>query len=198
MATLKQKYAIEGLRAGDVVGFSGQGFVSDAINLGSFGVPRWGLSHIGIIGRYRGRRYLFESTTLNAGKPCDILGQCCSGVQAHTLDDITKRPGKVWAYKLNTMLTKTQDRQHTLRLLSHLGTAYDYFGAGRSGGFVLRNVEGLLRPEDLSTFFCSELVALMLDELKLLDIDNASAQSPNSLGRKLVRDRITRKAFRIK
>ncbi len=194
----RQKYALEALRAGDVVGFSGQGFVSDAINLGSFGVPRWGLSHIGIIGKYKGERYLFESTTLNKGKPCDIRGEACSGVQAHYLGDILDRPGKVWQYKLAQKLQKEQSNKLTTNLLEHLGTAYDYFGAARSGGVLLRKVEGFLRPEDLSTFFCSELVALMLDQLGLISVENASAQSPNSLARKLIRENLTTYAKRIK
>lgn len=196
--TYRQRYALAGLRAGDIVGFSGKGFVADGINLGSFGIPRWGLSHIGIVAKYRGKLYIFESTTLNKGKPCDIMGEACSGVQAHYLSDILKRDGKVWRYELIGGLSDEKSQKLTNNLLMHLGIAYDYFGAARSGGVLLRKVEGLLRPEDLSTFFCSELVALMLDELGIIAIENASAQSPNSLGRKLVREYITTYPKRIK
>ena len=36
-------------KPGDLIGFSGDSPVSDAINLGTFGLPRWGISHVGIM-----------------------------------------------------------------------------------------------------------------------------------------------------
>lgn len=188
---------IAGLDDGDVIGFSGSSLVSDGINLATYGMPRWGLSHIGIISRNCFRKYLFESTTLG-DTPCDITGEVVNGVQAHTLDNILERPGKVWKYPLATRLNSFERKVLQLNLLSHLGTPYDYKGAARSGGFLIRIVEQTFRRQDLSQFFCSELVALMFTKLELIDINNASGQSPNSLARRIVREGVCRKPIRIK
>lgn len=188
---------LESLADGDVIGFSGNGLVSDVINLATFGVPRWGLSHIGIICSYRGVRYLFESTTLG-DTPCDILQRKVNGVQAHRLYDILERPGRVWKYKINKALDDSQHRALLLNLLAQLGTPYDYKGAARSGGFLIRQVGSILRRQDISKLFCSELVAFVLTKIGHAVINNASAQSPNSLARRLVRDGICLKPVRIK
>ncbi len=193
-----QKFALEGLRDGDVVGFSGKGFVSDGVNLATFGIPRWGLSHIGIIAEVADDKYLFESTTLNGGKPCAILGKPISGVQAHLIGDILTRPGKVWHYPLSVPLVPAERYKLSMRLQAHLGTPYDYKGAARSGGNLIRIFEGILRRQDLSEFFCSELVAFMLTQLGIANIINSSAQSPNSLARRLKRVEICTSRKRIK
>lgn len=193
-----QKLALEGLRDGDVIGFSGKGFVSDGINLATFGIPRWGLSHIGIVASYAGKRYLFESTTLNGGKPCDILDKPISGVQAHLICDILTRPGKVWHYPLSVSLDLAERYRLSMLLQTYLGTPYDYKGAARSGGNLIRIFEGILRRQDLSEFFCSELVALILTQLGVAHIMNASAQSPNSLVRRTKRVGICLPRKRIK
>jgi len=38
------------VRPGDLIGFSGESFISDFINVVTYGVPRWGISHVGIMG----------------------------------------------------------------------------------------------------------------------------------------------------
>lgn len=191
-------YEFPRIHDGSVIGFSGKGFVSDGINLATFALPRWGLSHIGIVASYRDKKYLFESTTLNGDKPCAILDEPISGVQAHPLEDILHRPGKVWHYPLVRSLHPDESRKLTLLLLSHLGTPYDYKGAARSGGNLIRIFEGIIRRQDLSRFFCSELVALVLTQLDIASIMNASAQSPNSLVRRTERREITSPRKRVK
>ena len=197
MSKIKNK-VLDSLTDGDVVGFSGCGFVSDSINVGTYGIPRWNLSHVGIISSYRGNRYLFESTTTNKGVPCEILGKPISGVQAHRLTDILRRPGKVWKYPLAETLSCQHKQVLLLRLLSYLGTPYDYKGAARTGGFLLRLIEGSLHNQDISQFFCSELVAIALTEVGSASIINASGQSPNSLVRRLKRRGICKSRVRIK
>ncbi len=191
-------YPLDKLVVGDIVGFSGKGLVSDAINVGTYALPRWGLSHVGIVCTHEGEKYLFESTTLNGDKSCAITGQPVSGVQAHPLEDILARPGKVWRYPLTTFVGPGQVDIMEHRLHAMLGLPYDYAGAGRSAGFFFRCLEGVLRREDLNNVFCSELVAFILDEIGIARIMNASAQSPNSLVRYLNRIKLYKKRERVK
>jgi len=193
----EQMFRLDGLADGDVVGFSGQGFVSDAINVGTYGVPRWGLSHIGIVSTYRGERYLFESTSLN-DDPCAILRKPISGVQAHKIKHLLTRPGKVWRYPLQDRILKTSGVKLNLVLLDQLGVKYDYLGAARSGGFLLRIIKSCTRQQNLDKLFCSELVAHALTQIGVTHINNSSAQSPNSLARRLKRKGICKPRIRIK
>jgi len=183
---------------GDIIGFSGSGIVADAINIGTYGLPRRGLSHIGIIGTWHGRQYIFESTTLNGDKPCAIMKQPIAGVQAHPLGDLSRRDGKVWRYPLASTLSPTRLKCLRFLLLSYLGTPYDMRGAVRSAGFFLRILRGILRKQEISELFCSELVAQVLTGVKIAAIKNVSSQSPNSLVRYLNRRHIYKKRVRIK
>ncbi len=183
---------------GDLIGFSGEGLVSDGINVGTFGIPRWHICHIGIVSSYRGRAYIFESTTTNGTKKCAILGKEVNGVQAHPIEDILSRPGKVWKYPLQAPLYRAEKTRLTLYLLSMLGEPYDYLGAGRTAGFFLRTVESVLRTEDLSKVFCSELCSEALTQLGRTRIVNSSGQNPNSLVRYCYREGITTKRVRQK
>ena len=73
------------LKAGDVIGFSGNSWISGLINIGTYGIPGWGISHVGIMAHADdGRLLLFESTTLE-NMPCEISGECFDGTQAHDL-----------------------------------------------------------------------------------------------------------------
>jgi hypothetical protein len=86
------------VKAGDVIGFSGNGFVSAIVNLATFGLPCWGISHVGVMAHADdGRLLLFESTSLE-NCPCEIYNEDFSGTQAHTLDrivlEMTERDAK--------------------------------------------------------------------------------------------------------
>lgn len=186
------------LHNGDLIGFSGEGLVADVINVGSYGIPRWNLSHIGIICEYRGIHYLFESTTLNGDHPCAIKGVPVSGVQAHTIGDFLQRPGKIWHYPLRTRLYGHQSQRLRLLLLELLGREYDLKGAVRSGGCFLRILEKTFRMQDVSTLFCSEMDAFVLTNIGVAHIINASGQSPNSLVRRLYRNAVVEKRIRLK
>ena len=37
-------------KAGDIIGFSGDSWLSVGINLATYGIPFWSLSHVGILG----------------------------------------------------------------------------------------------------------------------------------------------------
>ena len=75
------------LRAGDLIGFSDPGPIGTAINLATWGIPGWGLSHVAILADHPDydRPLLFESTTLD-DQPCAILGRCIHGTQAHEVE----------------------------------------------------------------------------------------------------------------
>ena len=78
------------LKAGDVIGFSGNSWISALINIGTYGIPFWGISHVGVMAHAAdGRLLLFESTTLE-NMPCEISGECFNGTQAHDLNKILK------------------------------------------------------------------------------------------------------------
>jgi len=63
------------IKAGDIIGFSGDSWISTLVNIATYGIPFWGLSHVGIMGRADdGRLMLFESTQLD-GLPCEITGE---------------------------------------------------------------------------------------------------------------------------
>jgi len=195
---LHRRLARHTLNDGDVIGFSGKGIVSDAINIGTYGLPRSGLSHVGIVSNYRGKPYLFESTSLNGEKECSILHKPISGVQAHPLSDILERPGKVWLYKPAKFPTSLARRRLQLSLLCQLGTPYDYLGAVQSRGLFLKALRFVLRRQEISYLFCSELVALVLTEARIAFFPNASSQSPNSLVRRLVKSGVYSKRQRLK
>jgi len=140
------QYDLSQIKDGDLLGFSGQGWLSDVINLGTWRLPRWGISHIGIVCTYRKEKYIFESTT-TIDKPCDIKHQRVRGVQAHKLEDILARPGKVWHYPLVSPLFMFEIQRLLLNLLSVLGKPYDLIGAGRSAGFLIRIIGKCLRRD---------------------------------------------------
>lgn len=196
--TAEQRIQINHLQDGDILGFSGVGFVSDVINITTYGVPRWGLSHVGIVYTYKGRKFIFESTTLNGNKPCAILNKNISGSQAHPIEDIFSRPGKVWQYPLTASLNERETNDLGGTLIRMLGRPYDYLGAGRSGGFLFRTLEGMVRYEDLGRLFCSELVGHALTRIGRAWFENASEENPNSLVRQLHREYEIHKRVRLK
>ena len=191
-------YDLSQIKDGDLLGFSGQGALSDLINIGTWRMPRQGIAHIGICCTYRKQKYIFESTTTNGDKSCVLQGKPVNGVQAHLLEDILTRPGKVWHYPLTSELYPQEQKRMVLLLLSSLGRPYDMEGAGRSAGFVFRTIGMLLRDQDLSKFFCSELCALALTTVGRARIMNVSGQNPNSLVFRLSRKGVIRKRRRIK
>lgn len=174
------------LKPGDVVGFSGRSWLSAAINFGSYGIPLWGISHVGILAESSGRLLLFEALVDSSLTPCHVCGEQKPGVHAHPLDDVCNvYSGSVWHYPLYRPLYEHERTRLTNFLNGVDGSEYDPIGALRSGGFLLAWIESLFRRQELSLFFCSELVAAAYAYTGLFATSNASGWNPNSLTRAL-------------
>lgn len=174
----------DAIKAGDIIGFSGFYWQSVAINLATYGVPFWSLSHVGIMAHADdGRLLLFESTSLDE-LPCEIMGKPFAGVQAHVLEDILRiYRGRVWHYPIYRPLYFHESARLTKCLLDAIGTPYDELGAYRAAGVGLSWVESLLRPQDLSLIFCSELCCFAHTNIGLFQTDDASRWNPNRFTR---------------
>jgi hypothetical protein len=176
------------VKAGDLIAFSGDSWISDLVNVATYGIPRWGVSHVGIMGEARdGRLLLFESTTLD-GLPCEIQGVHFNGTQAHSLDAVVAAyRGKIWHYPLYRPLYDSERQRLTQFLMESIHTPYDEMGAMRSAGVGLSWVESLFRDEDLTKIFCSEWLAAAYSVIGLHATSNASRWNPNRLVRSLKR-----------
>lgn len=180
---------------GDVIGFSRRDCLGWGINLATWGVPGWGLSHVAIVASHPEGclPVLFESTMM-APTPCIIAKRMVSGVQCHEIRQRIKAyPGRVWLYPRAQRLSNVVDILLCEWLMGKLGTAYDVAGAMRS-----RRPPWWARKEDLLSLFCSELIAASPIIRLLLGEGNASSWSPNRLARVLVRRNLYNKPIRLK
>lgn len=187
------------MKAGDLLGFSGANIISDLVNIATYGMPRWGISHVAIVGDTEdGRTLLWESTTLDE-LPCEIAGQSVEGFQAHSIDaSIERYRGRVWLYPMYRDLYHAERQRLTTVLTALIGTPYDKLGAARSAGIGLSWVEHLFRPEDLRSIFCSEAVAAIYSTLGLCPSKSASRWNPNRLVRRYRRAGILLRPERLK
>lgn len=179
------------LKVGDVLGFSGSGFISDFINCVTFGIPRKGLSHVAIVAPWKGDLILFESTTLDT-EPCLITGKHTRGVQAHPLTAYEGYDGRVYLYPV---ITSVKEAALEKFVSETIGRPYDTFGAFRSGGLGLR---ASLAAMDLRTLFCSELVAASLSVSSGWRCGNASSLNPNHMAHDAIRDNVLGNPVRLK
>ena len=172
------------LRAGDLLGFSGRAWTSAFINIATYGIPFWSLSHVAMIGEYAGRLLVFESDECPI-HPCAIRGIHARGVQAHAIaEKVATYPGKVWHYALSRELYDFENERLSNFLLSHIGRGYDDIGAMRAGGLGFSWIESWLHEENLNSLFCSEYCAAAHREVGLFPTDNVARWSPNRLVRK--------------
>lgn len=186
------------IKSGDVIGFSGKSWHNIFINLCSYGIPYWGISHVGIIGEYEGELLLFESTTLS-NIPCVIQDKPFPGTQAVRLDDrLANYDGRVWHYPLYRRLFSAEAERLNQFLVDHIGISYDHIGAIRSGGQAWSWFESLLHEEDLDSIFCSELCAAAHREIGMIRTDNVSRWNPNRFIRLERRESILAKPWRLK
>ena len=174
------------VKPGDVIGFSGRGWASALINVGTYGIPFFGLSHVGIMARVPdGRLLLFESTSLS-DLPCVLSGESFVGTQAHELREaVAAYPGKAYLYPLYRPLYRNEDGRLTQFLMETVHTPYDLMGAFRSAGVGISWIESLFREQDLTSIFCSEWIASALSIIGVFPTSNASRWSPNKLVRHL-------------
>jgi hypothetical protein len=187
------------LKAGDVIGFSGNSWISGLINVGTYGLPWWDISHVGIMAHADdGRLLLFESTTLE-NMPCEIAGQCFDGTQAHVLDKMLPAyNGKVWHYPLYRPLYESEDKRLTEFLMVTIHTPYDEMGAFRSAGVGLSWIESCFREQDLHMIFCSEWVAAGLSNIGIFNTSDSARWNPNHLCRTLRRRELVFKPRRMR
>lgn len=176
-----------GVKAGDIIGFSGRSWISVAVNIATYGIPLIGVSHVGIVATSPdGKLRLFESTSLDGDIPCEITGKVICGTQAHGLEFILHHyKGRAYHYPLYRALYPQEDTRLTEFLLSTIGTPYDALGAIRSAGVGLSWIESLLHRQCLASIFCSEWVAAAYAVTGLHATDNASRWNPNRLTRHL-------------
>jgi hypothetical protein len=188
-----------GIKAGDIIGFSGRSWISAGINIATYGIPLWGISHVAIMARAPdGRLLIFESTSLE-NLPCEITHQNFAGTQAHLLDDILRvYDGKAWHYPLYRSLYTSEDERLSEFLMDTIHVPYDAMGAFRSAGVGLSWVESLFRPSNLHSIFCSEWVAAAYAVTGLRPTSNVSRWNPNRLCRNLRWHEILCKPRRLK
>ncbi len=203
------------IRTGDVILFSGNGWVSAGIRWRTWsryshiGMVAWttaddvqamrdtgGLdicdSHMRHLDAWIGvgKMLLYESTT-QAGNCCDVLGRRFPGVQAHALQDrVNAYDGEVYRlpWRPNFALDTKERDALPLNWLVRLGTPYDPAGAGLLGSCVLKH---LWRHDasDRSSVFCSEEVARQIDNLesgKRLPVRSPSRWTPGGLAGMLI------------
>jgi hypothetical protein len=186
------------VRPGDIIGFSGASLISDLINVATYGIPRWGISHVGIMGEVDDRLLLFESTTLD-DLPCVLTGQNFAGSKAHNLSDVLAAySGKAWHYPLCRELYDNERTRLSEFLLETIHTPYDDMGAFRSAGVGLSWIESLFRDENLDSIFCSEWCCAAHTAIGMFRTDNVSRWNPNRFIRVERRQGILRRPRRLK
>lgn len=195
------------LAPGDVLVYSGTGWLACAVNLFTFGP-----SHVAVLAevdrislearrialplsllfervlRNRPLRLVFESTT-QADFPCAIQGQRVDGVQAHTPSELPLYPGRVWRLPLLQPLNETESIALTGGLLNDLGRPYDYGAAGLSATRWLKRMFWW-RTMDRQEQYCVELVGSKLLEALRARLNgrtwNAGALTPRQFVRVLL------------
>lgn len=193
---------------GDILGFSSHTLTGAAINVATYGIPFWSLSHVGIIADLDALHaarptdaplsLLFESTTLSRLR-CVVQGERVRGVQVHfPADVIADYPGKAWHYPLATPLRPLASARLTSFLLRQIGKDYDQIGAFRAGGVGYSWLESRLRPENLESLFCAELCVAAHRKVGVFRTKHASRWSPNAFVRAERRGGILGKPIRIK
>jgi hypothetical protein len=188
-------------KPGDLLGFSARDWSGTLINLASWGIPAWGLSHVAIVAHnpcyptLRGP-CLWESTTL-CSVPCLVAKRPVAGVQAHTIHSrVSGYRGRVWHYPLAVPLEESDAAALSGYCLGHAGWTYDTIGAFRSGGFGW--LESRFRPENLASLFCSEFVAACYRRVGVWRTAHCSRWNPNHLVRSLRHAEILGKPWRMK
>lgn len=173
-------------KPGDIIGFTGLGWECVAINILTYGLPKFSIAHVGILGEYEGELVLFESTTLS-DVPCIIQGKLVDGVQAVRLEDRLKgydeRGGTIWHYPLHRPLYDHERDRLNEFLLDQIGRPYDKTGAMNSGGILWSWIKRRFHDADLTDLFCSELSAAAHNHIGMMRTANVSSWSPNNFTR---------------
>lgn len=193
------KYLRTFVEPGDVIAFTGNGWRNHVINVLTYGIPGWSISHVGLVGnllKHPGP-LLFE-TLMSPGPPCVLRGESRTGAQVQRIEHYLDQDcGPIWHYKLyRPMYAHEKRRLHEI-LLKGLDTPYDLAGAVRSGGMLTAWVSALLRGEDKSAMFCSEWTADGLRGTGIFTTSNISRWNPNKLIRRARLAGVLRKPVRL-
>ncbi len=186
------------LRSGDLIGFAGADITSDFINLVTYGIPRWSVSHVAIAAEYNESLVLFEST-FGQVTPCLVAGILVNGTQVQDIDvRINATPGRIYHYPLERPLRAWERRSLSAFLLRGVGKPYDRIGAIRAGAKVWAWLQGFLHDESIASLFCSDWVAAAHRHIERFDTRNVGIWSPNALVREQRRRGILGTPRRIK
>lgn len=191
---MTQLWRFSAILPGDILGCSScskEGLLINACTCGLFGRS---LSHVMLVTDHPYFSYpVICEATSRCNLPCIVQGGLVSGVQFHRIRDrVLTYPGRVWHYRLRRPLDVRQRIALSRFCQSITGRQYDWVGAARARHTVLAAMERQIEGEDLSKLFCSETCAAGWEAVGILDRDeNASAWSPNRLGRFAVRKEIT-------
>lgn len=186
------------LKMGDQIYVVGKGLTSGVIQAFTYSLPGVGFSHVMTVGDLHGRPILYESTSFGR-PPCVRAGQVVCGVQAHWPEDIIKpsRDATYYHAPLRRELYWHEQNRYQEYLDSVLGRGYDFYGAAKSGGFLLRYAMSMVARESNAHLFCSELCAEALVYTGVWNNRHYSRWNPNSLYRRLYLQGIINKAKRI-
>lgn len=191
------------MKPGDIIAFSGANFISDFLNVVTYGIPRISISHVAIVADYGVAEVrstlIFESTTINS-VPCEIRGIPTRGAQAQYLNTrLLGYEGKIWHYPLVEPLTEEESARLTAYLVPMLGTPYGEVAAFRSGGLGWSWLEQKIHgPANLSSIFCSEWVAGGHKTVNRLQTDNIGKWNPNRLVRHQLHHKVIGNPLRLK
>lgn len=175
------------VKSGDLICFSGNDWVCDAINLATFALPRHGIHHVGIVClSVDGCPLVYEAIGCEGTRPmpCERSGLVGAGFQAHYLDDVLDMTDqRVFHLPLRRALYWHEEERLGNFLDSMIGRPYDKLGAARSGGLVFRILQSFLRREDLAGLFCSEASMSAIVDIGLFSTRSAGLWNPNSMTR---------------
>lgn len=183
---------------GDILGFSSHSLDGVLINIGTYGLPFWSLSHVAIVGEYAGRKLLFESNVIPEQK-CVVQNAYVCGTQAVEIEHkIETYKGKVWHFPLYRTLYDFEHARLDAFLIEYLGRNYDDSGAVDAAGKVASWLKGIRREASLNTLFCSEYCCAAHTAIGLFQTANVSRWSPNSFVREERGLGLLRKPRRLK
>lgn len=187
---------------GDIIGFSGFNAASYFINAMTYGLPGWGISHVGIVAAYPKDRQdinlIFESTD-EAATPCYIQHAFVTGTQAQLVEPrLASYAGRIWHYPLVKPLKSWESKALTRFLMGGLGKRYDAADAPKAGLKLWAWLNSQFYPENMESLFCSEWVAAAHRFIERFDTTNISSWSPNALLREERRRGILLKPVRLK
>ncbi len=159
------------LKTGDIVLFSGNSFISRLIRLAT----RSDWSHVGMILKFHGYDsiFLWESTGMNNVRDA-FTGRRTSGVQVTLLSErIARYDGKCAIRRIENFIISPEQIGHLNRLRREIKNR-PYEQSKKELIKSAIDTFGTANKEDLSSLFCSELVAESWQRLGILSEDKSS------------------------